>query len=128
MRTISKKLKVEILFIFVLLCFSCENNIQVNKYPNNHPPVIDSITVTFDLISLVPAATIICFAKDPDGDSLSYKWKASAGEFYGSGHSVYFIIPPCCETFSHKVTVEVYDPYDGNASRTISIRPPKIGF
>ncbi len=47
--------------------------------PVNHPPVIESLTARPRKIDLGGTVRLQCTAYDPDGDSLSYDWTASAG-------------------------------------------------
>ncbi|MCX7908140.1 MAG: hypothetical protein N2560_01295 [Ignavibacteria bacterium] len=108
----------------IIAFFSCNNKDNLLN-PNNRPPVIDSISVNFDMISIVPAADIICYAHDPDGDQIRYRWRATAGEFIGSGYKVKYFIPPCCDSITNKITIEVFDIYDAKASLTFSIKPPR---
>lgn len=116
-------------YLIVLLSFclfsACSKTTLDVSNTNNLSPVIDSVTVLFDFLAIVPTANIICWAHDPDGDSLSYKWKATAGEFVGSGSSVTYIIAPCCDSITNKITVEVSDPFGAKATHTFSIKAPK---
>ncbi len=111
---------------FLLILLACNKSLVSVENPNNHKPVIDSVTVVFDILSIVPTANITCWAYDPDGDSLSYRWKATAGEFTGSGRNVTYIIAPCCDSITNKITVEVSDPYGGKATYTFPIKAPKL--
>ncbi len=105
--------------------FACSKSSLDVSNTNNHNPVIDSVTVVFDILAIVPTANITCWAHDPDGDSLSYKWKATAGEFVGSGRNVTYIIAPCCDSITNKITVEVSDPFGAKATHTFPIKAPK---
>lgn len=118
-----KKIFWTIAFLFVLL--ACNKSPVTVENPINNKPIIDSVTVVFDLLPVIPTANITCWAYDPDGDSLSYKWKATAGEFMGSGRSVTYVIAPCCDGIANKITVEVNDPYGAKATYTFPIRAPK---
>lgn len=114
--------KLILIFVIYLLITSCNNEKQTTNLQNN-PPIIDSVIAQFDLLSIVPIADITCYARDIDGDSLTYKWRAISGEFYGSGRSVKYVIPPCCDSIWNKVTVEVIDSYGLSAKHTLNIKP-----
>jgi len=49
--------------------------------PDNHPPVIASITASADSINLGGTVTLIAVVTDQDGDSLGYEWSAPKGTF-----------------------------------------------
>ncbi|MEJ5285858.1 MAG: hypothetical protein CH6_2937 [Candidatus Kapaibacterium sp.] len=118
-----KKFSLFLITSFVFL--ACAKNSDTVTKPGNNPPIIDSVSVSFDLLQLVPVADFTCYARDPDGDSLTYKWSASSGEFSGKGRTVKYIIPPCCDSIWNRVTVEVFDPYQAKASYTFKIKAPK---
>jgi len=42
--------------------------------PDNHRPVISSVTVFPTVIGLTDSAAVTCFASDPDDDVLVYDW------------------------------------------------------
>lgn len=119
-------MKTFLTIVFLLMLLACNKSLVSVENPNNHEPVIDSVTVAFDILPLVPTANITCWAHDPDGDSLSYKWKATAGEFIGSGRNVTYVIAPCCDSITNKITVEVNDPYGARATYTFPIKAPKL--
>jgi hypothetical protein len=116
-------MKKALIYLIFLFFISCETPKQNPTNPDNKPPIIDSVSVIFDLISTVPIADITCYAHDPDGDSLTYKWKATAGELVGSGKSVKYIVAPCCDSITNKITVEVFDIYNAHSSYTFPIKP-----
>ncbi len=117
-------MKIFLSIVFLLAFFACNKQPTAIVNPNNNEPIIDSVTFWFDLLPAVPTAYITCWAHDPDGDSLSYRWKATAGEFIGSGKSVTYVLAPCCDSISNKITVEVSDLYGGKAVHTFPIKAP----
>ncbi len=79
----------------------------------------------------VPGATVYiwCETEDVDGDTLSYEWSAGAGEAFGEGPSVVWLVPD--ELGIHRVTVKVDYGYGGVAERSIPVsvsaaEPPEI--
>lgn len=116
-------MKLYLTFLLIIsFVLACNRSNEIITNPNNRPPVIDSISVVFDLISIVRNADLTCYAYDPDGDSLSYKWKVSAGELYGSGKTVKIIIPSCCDSLGITIEAEVLDPYNAKATKTIKFK------
>ncbi|MGB9770712.1 MAG: hypothetical protein ACPLX7_01885 [Candidatus Kapaibacteriota bacterium] len=118
------KSSLRILFISIFV-IACSKNTGNPLPSGNNPPIIDSVKVVFDIISIVPSADITCYARDPDGDSLFYKWSASAGEFSGKGKAVKYIIPPCCDSITNKITIDVFDQWNAKTSYSFNIRAPK---
>ena len=53
--------------------------------PDNRAPVIDSLIVAPPLLRVGESATVTCYARDPDGDPLQYRWSASAGDLLPMG-------------------------------------------
>lgn len=115
-------MKFYLLIILILILNCCEKSTESINNPNNKPPIIDSISVLYDFLSVVRNADLTCYAYDPDGDPLQYKWKASAGEFYGSGKTIKLIIPSCCDSLGITVEAEVSDPYGLKATKSIKIK------
>ena len=85
----------------------------------NRDPVISSLVA--DPVTVLPQdkSTITCIASDPDGDALTYNWKASSGSITGVGDTVTWIAPDSEGTFS--VTVTLNDGEGGQNSSDVSI-------
>lgn len=67
-------MKQAIFLVFVvLLNLSCSDPVKPEK-PENHRPVISSITVVPKVVSPSDSVVITCYASDPDGDTLVYDW------------------------------------------------------
>jgi len=62
----------------ILLLLFMSSNISCNKNnpakPENHNPIILSLTVFPDVIGISDSAIVVCNAMDPDGDTLVYDW------------------------------------------------------
>jgi len=80
---------------------------------DNRPPAITSLTSSTGTVAMGESAQITCIASDPDGDALSYSWRADGGELAGVGPSVTWFAPrtdPGQKTEYHiEVTID-----DGN--------------
>ncbi len=109
-------------FIKILLCFSilivisCSENTQKNNPPAQ--PVIE-----WEPKKIIPGieVTLIAVSTDPDGDSLFYIWKATAGEFpYGYVAKTAIWQAPDLPS-SVKITVSVTDKID-TSSTTITLK------
>lgn len=60
-----------ILTIFFLLNISCDENPVKQE---NHSPIISSLIAFPQTISPSDSLIVICYASDPDGDTLVYDW------------------------------------------------------
>jgi outer membrane protein OmpA-like peptidoglycan-associated protein len=89
--------------------------------PANRPPTVACQT---DRASVIPGETVRCraTASDPDGDTLSYEWSASAGKVTGSGAEATFDSAGITGPSSVTVTVKVSDGRGGTASANCPIR------
>ncbi|HCC46560.1 MAG TPA: hypothetical protein DEQ38_00335, partial [Elusimicrobia bacterium] len=90
-------------------------------------PVITSLTAAPPFISTGAAASVICVATAPAGDSLTYTWTAASGTIAGSTATVTWTAPE--STGSYTVTVEVADGLGGTFTRSLSVlvdNPPVI--
>jgi len=54
--------------------FACKDNPVNSGKPENHSPIIFSVTVFPDVIGPTDSAIVICNAMDPDADTLVYDW------------------------------------------------------
>lgn len=81
--------------------------------PSNHPPVIDSLTITPQILRVGQPAMVVCYAHDPDGDELNYHWSVSAGILVGSGPRIQYVPDPCCGGLTNTLTVIVKDSRGG---------------
>lgn len=99
---------------------SCSSDSSPASSAENHPPVIDSIVVGGAAIVGQPV-TVTCYARDPDGDELSYFWRVSDGDIVGSGAQVTFLPAPCCSGLSATLEVAVRDSRGGQTQRLITV-------
>jgi hypothetical protein len=67
--------------LVALLLTSCKDSATE---PVNHPPIIESLTATPEIVHTNGITRLECQGSDQDGDSLSYWWLSSAGSFSGS--------------------------------------------
>lgn len=95
----------------------------------NRAPDINSLVADADWTTPAGSLQVTCNATDPDGDSLTYKWSASAGSIAGADAVVSWIAPN--EIGVYSITVVVDDGLGGNVTRTIGLTastgtPPAI--
>jgi hypothetical protein len=97
-------------------------NITTIDKPNN-PPVITGMTIDGAAPVAENAArqwvtkTVHCNVDDPDGDQLSYLWRATGGKITGEGSTVGWTSPGVSGEYT--VTVIVSDGRGGNAEGSI---------
>ena len=88
------------------------------KQPNQSP-VIENINYAPDAFA-TSEVQIDCTAKDADGDNLTYKWTAQAGEIKGSGNNILWV--PHGKMGKYLIMLLVTDGKGGVATENISIR------
>jgi outer membrane protein OmpA-like peptidoglycan-associated protein len=103
---------------------SASSSVAVNVEPKpNHPP---TITCSADRSSVFAGEKvhITTNASDPDGDPLTYSWRANAGQVVGSGAAVDFDTSGLAPG-NYTVTVRVDDGRGGAAdcSSTVEVKP-----
>lgn len=64
--------------------------------------------------------TLQCIAEDPDGDKLSYMWRATGGKISGQGNTVGWTAPGV--TGEYTVTIIVTDGRGGQAQESITFK------
>ncbi len=72
----------------------------------NRDPQILSLVAAADTVLPDEQSTITCLASDPDGDALSYSWRATDGNIIGVGATVTWIAPDREGEFTITVTVD----------------------
>jgi outer membrane protein OmpA-like peptidoglycan-associated protein len=89
--------------------------------PSNRPP---TVACQPEKSEITAGETVRCraTASDPDGDSLTYTWSASAGSIRGSGAEVTFDSAGVSAPATITVTVRVSDGRGGTAEATCTIR------
>ena len=99
--------------------------VQVDPKPN-HPP---TITCSADRSSVFAGEKvhITTNASDPDGDPLTYSWRANAGQIVGNGAAVDFDTTGLAPG-NYSVTVRVDDGRGGAAdcSSTVEVKPVPV--
>ena len=86
----------------------------------NHPPTVQ-VTANPAEVDEGADSTVTADANDPDGDPLTYSWRAPDGRITGSGPRVTWTAPTGTEG-SFPVTATVGDGRGGTASDTVNIR------
>ena len=85
----------------------------------NHPPVIESLTAEPPWVLEAERSAIECIASDPDGDELSYLWKATRGSISGKGPTAIWTAPMSCG--SYVIAVTITDNRGGEVSEKLEI-------
>jgi hypothetical protein len=92
----------------------------------NQPPTITSLTRDGKLpdednrIRQWTTVTIQCNSEDPDGDELSYMWRATGGKITGEGNTVGWTSPGVNGDYT--ITVVVNDGRSGSAEASMAFR------
>lgn len=73
-----KQTKVLIALLFLSIN-SCNENPVGSQKPENHNPVIFSVTVFPEIVGPSDSLIVICNAMDPDADTLVYDWYSLSG-------------------------------------------------
>jgi len=97
------KLVALILVACLLAIIGCSKS---STKPQNESPEITDIVAVPDTIRTGQTTTITCFANDPDGDNLTYKWEVVSGTIIGTGATVQWTPPDTTGTYSIICTVE----------------------
>jgi outer membrane protein OmpA-like peptidoglycan-associated protein len=88
--------------------------------PDNRPPTVQ-VTANPPEVEEGADSTVTADGNDPDGDPLTYSWRAPDGRITGSGPRVTWTAPTGTEG-SFPVTASVDDGRGGTASDTVNIR------
>jgi outer membrane protein OmpA-like peptidoglycan-associated protein len=110
--------------------FACrEIAVAVAPPPPPPPPANNNPTVNCEIerseISPGETVRVRANASDPDGDTLTYEWSATAGRIVGTGAQVTFDSTGMAPGSSATITVRVSDGRGGTASSTCSVRTPR---
>jgi len=101
---------------------SCSSDVRVEQKPN-HPPTI-SCTANPSSVFAGERSNITCVASDPDGDPLTYTWRANAGQITGNGPRGVFDTTGLAPG-TYTITTRVDDGRGGaaDASVTVEVKP-----
>ncbi len=77
----------------------------------NRPPVISSLNASDNPVPMGESITLTCAVSDPDGDPITYSWRATGGELSGVGPVVTWLAPrvPPGQATEYLLTVVVED-------------------
>lgn len=100
------------------------NGGEVTKYMTitvrvNRPPAITNLITDQDWVTPSSSCKVKCDAEDPDGNELTYKWSASAGDISGTGSVVTWTAPEAVGL--HNITVVVIDGQGGEDTALLTI-------
>ena len=108
--------------------FACREIAVAMAPPIVPPPANSNPTVNCEIerSEISPGETVRVRANgsDPDGDTLTYEWSATAGRIVGSGPSVTFDSTGMSPDSAATITVRVSDGRGGTASSTCTVRTP----
>ena len=88
--------------------------------PVNSSPEIMSLTVNPSQIAIGQSADVTADARDPDGDALTYTWRAELGSIFGSGNRVVYSAAGCCAGTDH-VHLTVQDSHGATVESTATV-------
>jgi len=99
---------------------SATSSITMEVVSNQAPEILE---VTADSAQLLPGARsrLTCVARDADGDSITYLWKASGGSVTGQGDTVTWIAPDLGGDYTVTVTVSDGKGGQDSAQTTIAV-------
>ena len=85
----------------------------------NQSPIISSLSANPSGILYGGTTLLTCVASDPDGDTVTYNWSASAGSISGVGNKVTWIAPSKSGSFN--ITVLVSDGKGGQTQGNVLV-------
>jgi hypothetical protein len=85
----------------------------------NHAPVIDSLKAEPRMVHLETQSSLLCFASDSDGDTLTYTWKAFSGSLEPEDSAAVWTAPGTQGFYYVSCTVQ--DGRGGTATDSIGI-------
>jgi hypothetical protein len=114
-------MKIAILAGIALLLSACvQPDVTGSASGPNSNPIIKSLTADPPRGRVGRIVTLTVEAEDPDEDELSYEWFMSAGDVYGRGPVVSYVVTYCCVGIN-SVTVTVKDGRGGIATKIIDV-------
>lgn len=113
-------MRVGLLLLAVVLLSCSQDSPSLIAPPTNRAPVIDSVVIG-GIVSVGTPVDVVCYARDPDGDTLQYFWRVADGSIVGSGHRVQLVAAPCCTGNSTTMQVIVRDQYQASDSREFQV-------
>ncbi|MFW6150769.1 MAG: Ig-like domain-containing protein [Chloroflexota bacterium] len=85
----------------------------------NRNPVISELKSEAMMVLPGSQTLVTCVASDPDGDEVSYTWKADGGEVTGVGDTVTWIAPESQGEYEIRVTVK--DGHGGSVMQSVIV-------
>ena len=99
-----------------VFCISCSEP-ESPPVVSNNPPVVSSLQSQESWVELSGSSEVDCIASDPDGDELTYVWRATGGSISGHGSNITWIAPSTQGIYT--VTVIVLDDRGGEATTQV---------
>lgn len=73
--------------------------VDVLSKGSNNAPIIESLDAKPKTVFMGKETMLICIAKDPDGDKVTYTWQVKGGTMTGEGSKVFWTAPMWEEDF-----------------------------
>ena len=126
MKSTSNQTRWRLILVVALTLFTI---LSIGFIQHNSDPVINTLQSEKDSVTTSGSCEVECIASDPDDDSLTYTWSATAGTFSGTGAVLYWVAPDIPGTYA--ITVKVTDSRGGEATMQLTIdvlsnHPPVI--
>ncbi len=87
---------------------------------DNQNPIIESLIADPAQFPVGASSTVTVVATDPDGQPLTYRWRASTGDIIGEGATVRYTASFCCAG-PNLINVTVKDNAGGSAKQSVDI-------
>lgn len=111
---------VVVIFLSITLQSCIQPERVVASSGANQAPKIIKISAARQEIKLGEFTSITIDAVDPEGEELTYEWKASLGDILGHGSVVRYTAAFCC-VGTNSITVTVTDAGGASVTKSISI-------
>lgn len=128
-------MRYSLVFIFLLIAIISINLVSIGcQTPakpivlENQAPQIEELT-SENQVKTLSQSTVACFAADPEGDNLTYVWKADGGTINGQGSTAIWVAPEAGGNCT--LEVNVIDSQGNSTSKSLlimvteDIPPPK---
>lgn len=112
------KLKSSIMLIILIIVSSLASACTVSV---NQPPKISSLKADTTVVYPTGSTELQCIALDPDGDTMTFKWSCTDGDFSGTGPIVTWKAPNAYGNFHIMVIAEDSKGKSSEATITIGV-------
>ena len=114
-------MKVPACFSIMVLVIGCAQPPEdPTSSGDNQNPIIQSLTADPAQLPVGASSNVTVVATDPDGQPLTYRWRASTGDIIGEGPTVRYTASFCCAG-PNLISVTVKDNAGGSATQNVDI-------